>query len=251
MAVFDSDGVKINYNVGGNGNPVFLVHGFASNYKINWENTGWTQALITRSRQVVTLDLRGHGKSGKPLSPSDYSPGHMGRDIIHLMDHLEMERADLIGYSMGAWISSHLMIASPERLNAVVLGGFGDNLLTFRDRAERMAGALTTPFPDAITQPFLKTVREFSRLVGNDTRALVACTRGVYAAEIPEFSRTRRPVLIITGALDDVAGPFDRIKKLLPGAEKKIVPACDHLTALTRQAVKDEVFQFLDRHSPR
>jgi pimeloyl-ACP methyl ester carboxylesterase len=248
VAVFNSDGLNIHYDVNGSNRPVVFVHGFASNYKVNWENTGWAKTFIARGRQVVALDLRGHGKSAKPLSPSDYYPELMGGDIVRLMDHLEIERADLIGYSMGAWICSHLMISSPERLNAVVLGGMGDNLLAFNHRAEQMAGALTTPFPDAITQPFLKAVRSFSELVGNDARALAACTRGVYAAGVPEFGRTRGPVLILTGALDDVAGKPDRLAELIPGAEKIMVPAGDHLTTLTRQAAKEAVLEFLDRH---
>jgi pimeloyl-ACP methyl ester carboxylesterase len=180
--------------------------------------------------------------------PADYHPLLMGGDIIRLMDHLGIEHADLIGYSMGAWISSHLMITFPERLNAVVLGGIGDNFLTFSERSERTAGALTTPFPDAITDPFLKAVRTFSDLLGNDVRALSACTRGVYATGIPEFSRATKPVLLITGAMDDVAGQPDRIAELIPGSEKKIVPACDHLTALTRRTFKEEILRFLNHH---
>jgi pimeloyl-ACP methyl ester carboxylesterase len=248
VADFNSDGLNIYYDVKGSTRPVVFVHGFASNYKVNWENTGWSKTFIARGRQVVTLDLRGHGKSAKPLSPADYHPGHMGNDIIRLMDHVGIERADLIGYSMGAWICAHLMIASPTRLNAVVLGGIGDNLLTFHGRSEQMASALTTPFPDAILHPFLRTVRSFSDLVGNDARALAACTRGVYATGVPEFGRTRVPVLILTGSLDDVAGKPDRISELIPGAEIFMVPACDHLTALTRQAAKDAALGFLDRH---
>jgi pimeloyl-ACP methyl ester carboxylesterase len=238
----------INYDVRGDGTPIIFIHGFASNYKVNWENTGWINTFAGRGRRVVALDLRGHGKSEKPFSPADYHPALMGGDVIRLMDHLGMEKADLISYSMGAWISSHLMISFPERLNAVVLGGMGDNLLAFGDRAERVAEALLTPFPDAITHSFLKALRSFSELVGNDTRALAACTRGVYAAGIPDFSRTTSPVLIITGALDDVVGQPDRLAEQIPGAEKIIMPSCDHLTALTRQAVKEEVFRFLHRH---
>jgi pimeloyl-ACP methyl ester carboxylesterase len=248
LAVFDSGGVKINYDVGGSGNPVFFVHGFASNYRVNWENTGWFKTCIAHGRRVVALDLRGHGKSEKPLSPPDYHPGIMGGDIIRLMDHLGIAAADLIGYSMGAWICSHLMISFPKRVNAVVLGGIGDNLLVFSDRSERIAGALTTPFPDAITEPFLKTLRQFSELLGNDARALAACTRGVYAPGIPEFSQAERPVLLITGELDEVAGQPNRLAELIPGAEMKIVPACDHLTALTHRAFKEEVLGFLSRH---
>ncbi|MFH0724769.1 MAG: alpha/beta hydrolase [Pseudomonadota bacterium] len=245
---FNSNDVKIHYAVAGSGKPVLFAHGFASNYKVNWENTGWIKTVTTQGRKAVTLDLRGHGKSAKPPAPADYHPHLMGGDVIRLMDHLGIERADLIGYSMGAWIASHLMLSFPERLNTVVLGGIGDSFLTFRDRSERTVGALTTPFPDAITDPFLKAVRTFSELLGNDVRALSACTRGVYATGIPEFSRATRPVLLITGALDDVAGQPDRITKLIPGAEKKTVPACDHLTALTRREFKEEVLRFLDRH---
>lgn len=195
------------------------------------------------------MDLRGHGKSTKFPSPSDYHPGLMGRDILALMDHLQIEQADLLGYSMGAWISAHLMISSPARFNAVVLGGMGDNLLLFGNRSERIAEALTTPFPESITEPFLKGLRQFSELIGNDARALAACTRGVYSPGMPELERAEKPVLLITGDSDQVAGHPDQLARLIPGAQTIIVPGCDHLTALTRREFKEEVMRFLDRHS--
>lgn len=246
MSMLNANGNELFYFTAGTGKPIVLVHGFASNHQVNWINTGWVKWFTDRGRQVVAMDLRGHGKSEKFHSPDDYHPRLMGGDVMALMDHLGIDRADLMGYSMGGWISSHLMITHPGRFNAVVLGGIGDNLLNFDNRSEKIAQALTTPYPDQITQPFLQAVRGFADLLGNDIRALSACTRGVYKTGEPDFSGASRPVLLITGAQDDVAGAPDRFTRMIPGARKIIVPACDHLTALTRRAYKEAVIQFLD-----
>jgi pimeloyl-ACP methyl ester carboxylesterase len=248
LTVFHSDGVDINYHAAGTGKPVVLVHGFASSHRINWINTGWIDQLTRNGRQVIAPDLRGHGDSTKFYSPADYPCRLMGQDIIGLMDRLEIESADMIGYSMGAWISSYLMVRFPERFNAVVLGGIGAVIMEFHQRGEQIARALSTPYPEQITQPFLRALREFSELAGNDLRALTACARGVYSDGPPNFQSAEKPVLVITGEKDDVAGPPEKLAALIPNAQTVIVPACDHLTALTRREYQLEVFKFLDRH---
>jgi len=249
LAIFSYQGVDIAYSMAGVGDPVVLIHGFASNHHTNWGNTGWINKLVQHGKQVIALDLRGHGNSTKFHSPADYHPHLMGEDVIRLMDHLQIERADIIGYSMGSWISSHLMILYAERVNAVVLGGAGDNiLLNFNNRTESVARSLTTPNPDEKTQPFLRDLREFAELLGNDLRALAACTRGLYRAGLPELGQSSRPVLLITGEADDVAGSPYKFAELIPGAQTILVPSCDHLTALIRNAFKIEVLKFLGQH---
>ena len=119
---FDSNGVQIHYIDQGEGEPVVLVHGFLVTYVGNWGAPGITEALLTAGYRVIALDCRGHGQSGKPHDPQQYG-AEMGWDVIRLMDHLGLERAHIVGYSMGAMITAHLLVVAPERFLTATLGG--------------------------------------------------------------------------------------------------------------------------------
>jgi pimeloyl-ACP methyl ester carboxylesterase len=121
MLFFDSAGIKIHYSDVGAGEAVVLVHGFASTVEHNWGGTGWIAALSKKYR-VIAVDVRGHGLSDKPREPRSYGYANMGADVTRLMDHLGIERALLMGYSMGASIAIELMLSRPERFRAIVLG---------------------------------------------------------------------------------------------------------------------------------
>ena len=114
MAYFDSDGVQIYFEEHGKGEPVVLVHGFASRAEHNW-GAGWFDPLAQHYR-VVALDCRGHGKSGKPHDSAAYAGETMGDDVIRLMDHLGIKRTLIMGYSMGGRIVTGLLMLHPERL---------------------------------------------------------------------------------------------------------------------------------------
>jgi pimeloyl-ACP methyl ester carboxylesterase len=114
---FDSVGVRIRYIEEGWGEPVVLVHGYTSNVDAQWAQTGVLQALASRYR-VIALDARGHGSSGKPHDPTQYGP-EMGIDILRLLNHLDIARAHIVGYSMGAHIVAQLVTTHPERFLTV------------------------------------------------------------------------------------------------------------------------------------
>ena len=120
---FDSGGVKIHYLVEGRGEPVVLIHGLLASAKINWEWPGII-AELAKNRQVIALDCRGHGLSDKPASEEQYGV-KMVDDVAHLMDHLNIKKADIVGYSMGGMITMKLMVLHPERVRSAVLGGMG------------------------------------------------------------------------------------------------------------------------------
>src|SRR5437764_3063286 len=104
MPTFDSTGVSIRYEVHGEGRPIVLVHGFASSFERNWNNTGWVQFLTGHGYQVIGLDVRGHGSSEKLYRPEAYTTEQMSGDLLLLLDHLSIAQADLMGYSMGGGI---------------------------------------------------------------------------------------------------------------------------------------------------
>src|SRR5271170_3312252 len=120
---FDSDGVTIHYDVLGSGEPVILIHGLYASAKINWEMPGIT-AMLARNFQIIALDCRGHGQSGKPQAEGAYGT-NMVEDIVRLMDHLHIAKARVAGYSMGGMIAMKLAVTHPDRVSSVVLGGMG------------------------------------------------------------------------------------------------------------------------------
>jgi pimeloyl-ACP methyl ester carboxylesterase len=120
---FDSGGVKIHYEIVGNGAPVLLIHGLDSSATLNWGVPGII-AELARDHMVVAMDCRGHGQSGKPTAAGSYGL-NMVADVLRLMDHLHIAKAPVVGYSMGGMIAMKLAIMHPERVSLAVLGGMG------------------------------------------------------------------------------------------------------------------------------
>jgi pimeloyl-ACP methyl ester carboxylesterase len=141
VASFQSDGVEIAYEVTGEGAPVLLIHGFASNARVNWRDTLWVKTLAGAGHRVIAHDNRGHGQSEKLYDPADYGADEMAEDARRLLDHLEIAQADVIGYSMGARLTALLAIAHPDRVRRAVLGGLAANMIRGLDGSETIAKA--------------------------------------------------------------------------------------------------------------
>ena len=120
---FDSDGVKIHYVVEGQGEPVILIHGLYASALTNWQFPG-IMGELAKHYQVVALDCRGHGQSGKPTEEGAYGV-KMVEDVVRLMDHLRIAKARVAGYSMGGMITMKLLTLHPERVSSAVVGGMG------------------------------------------------------------------------------------------------------------------------------
>ena len=120
---FDSDGVKIHYEIQGTGEPVILIHGLHASAQLNWGAPGII-ADLARHYRVIALDCRGHGQSGKPMKEGEYGEKMVG-DVVRLIDHLHLPSAHLVGYSMGGMVSLKLAATHPERVRSAILGGMG------------------------------------------------------------------------------------------------------------------------------
>src|SRR5436190_11906301 len=96
---FDSNGVKIRYVTEGTGVPVVLIHGWMGDSTTWGRDKSGTKLKPPDGFQVIALDCRGHGKSDKPHDPAKYGP-EMAADVVRLLDHLKIEKAHLVGYSM-------------------------------------------------------------------------------------------------------------------------------------------------------
>ena len=125
MLSFHNGSVEIAFIDEGEGEPIVLVHGFGSTAGTNWVYPGWVSALTKAGRRVVALDNRGHGASSKLYDRAEYSLDIMAGDVRALMDHLNIERADIMGYSLGSRNSCRVALHHPERLRSLIIGGLG------------------------------------------------------------------------------------------------------------------------------
>ncbi|MBS0332025.1 MAG: alpha/beta hydrolase [Proteobacteria bacterium] len=252
MANFQSDGVTIAYDdiaPAVTQGTIVLIHGFASNRNEGWKRTGWYTAFERRGYRVVALDQRGHGESGKPHEPEAYAREQMAADVLNLMDHLGVERADVFGYSMGTRTALELAVAQPGRVNHLVLGGVGGKFLEPRedDAADRMSEAMLTDDPATITEPMLRSFRQFADEQGEDRKALAAMTRMRNIPFDPDaLAELTVPVLVVAGAGDTGAGDPDGLARAFPNGRGKTIPGCDHFSAIPHALTKAAVFDFLE-----
>lgn len=252
MQSFDSDGVTIAYLDAapqeGAGDPVLLIHGFASNHAVNWVNTLWVRTLSQAGYRVVALDNRGHGESEKLYDPEAYGSDLMAGDARRLLDHLGIERADVMGYSMGARIAAFLALDDPERVRSLLIGGLGLHLVEGRGLPDGIAEALEAPPGAPAPNPTAAAFRAFAEQTRSDLRALAACMRGSrQTLSRAEVSAIETPTLITVGTLDTVAGPAAGLAALMPDARVLDLPNRDHSTAVGDKLHRQGVLNFLER----
>jgi pimeloyl-ACP methyl ester carboxylesterase len=245
---FDSDGVRIAYIDEGQGEPILLIHGFASNVATNWINPGWVSALSAAGRRAIAYDNRGHGESEKLYDPATYGAPAMAEDGRRLLDHLGIERADVMGYSMGARIAAFLSLAHPERVRSVIFAGLGINMVRGMVGSGPIAKALEAPSIDDITNDTARSFRAFAEQTGSDLKALAACMRGPrekIAAD--ELATIGLPTLVAVGSEDVIAGSGAELASLINGAQFLDIPRRDHMKAVGDARFKQGVLDFLSK----
>jgi pimeloyl-ACP methyl ester carboxylesterase len=248
MPSFHNGAVEIAFLDEGEGDPILLVHGFASSKGVNWVYPGWVSDLTKNGRRVIALDLRGHGDSSKLYDPAEYSIEILAGDVIALMDHLKIERADIMGYSMGGRTTAYLARYQPERLRSAILGGIGIGLIKGGGPGENVAEALEAPSLDDMTDPVGRTFRAFADQTRSDRRALAACLRGSRRLMTEqEAAGITVPVLIAVGTTDEIAGSADELGKIIPGSQVLNIANRDHMRAVGDKVYKAGVLDFVSR----
>jgi len=213
---------------------------------VNWVLPGWVSTLTGAGRRVIALDLRGHGQSSKLYVPEDYHSAIMAEDVRALLDHLGLDRADVLGYSLGARVTSYFALKHPARVRAAVLGGLGFKLIEGVGLPETIANALEAPSSMAVSNAIGMTFRRFAEQTGSDLRALAACIRGSrQTLTREEVASIGLPVLIAVGGRDQVAGSPHALAELIPGAQALDIPDRDHMLAVGDKVFKQGVLKFL------
>ena len=246
MPSFHNGAVEIAYLDEGEGDPILLVHGFASSKNVNWVYPTWVSELKKNGRRVIAFDNRGHGDSGKLYDAAEYEIGIMAADIVALMDHLRIERADVMGYSLGSRMTAVMALREPQRLRSAILGGIGIGLIEGGGPGENVAEALEASSLDDVTDPVGRTFRAFADQTRSDRRALAACLRGSRRLMTrQEAGAIKVPALIAVGTSDEIAGSAQALGKIIPAAEVLDIPNRDHMRAVGDKVYKTGVLDFL------
>ncbi|HTR12878.1 MAG TPA: alpha/beta fold hydrolase [Roseiarcus sp.] len=255
MHHFSSDGVHIAYidmpPAGHDkGEPILLIHGFASNHRVNWISPRWVDTLTKAGRRVVALDNRGHGASQKLYAPAHYRADLMARDAANLLAHLGIERADVMGYSMGARIGAFLTLARPAVARSLILGGLGEHLVRGYGLPAGVAQAMEAPSLADLADPTQRMFRAFAEQTKSDRAALAACIRGSRQSLTPAaVARIAAPTLIAVGTRDAVAGDGHKLAAMMRNAETLDIPGRDHNVAVGDKVFKAGALAFLERRA--
>jgi pimeloyl-ACP methyl ester carboxylesterase len=242
---FDSDGIRLHYELHGpeSGTPILAVHGFASDYRLNWVGTRWQETLTNAGFRVIGLDCRGHGHSDKPHDPAAYGTEIMAADVIRLLDDLDIPAAAYLGYSMGARIGLQVAMDHPARITRAVLGGIGTAGAINRSDAIARAFLAGDPTDDPVAQTFYRFA---SARPTNDLRALAACIQGLKPVADPaRLARITTPILVVVGDRDDIAHGAPELIELIPTAHLVTIAGRDHMSAVVAREFKQAALEFL------
>jgi pimeloyl-ACP methyl ester carboxylesterase len=262
---FDADGVRLHYLEQGAGPPVVLLHCFAGDVESQFVATGFFSALALDHR-VLGLDLRGHGRSDKPHDPRCYG-AELARDVVRLLDHARIERAHVVGYSMGAHVAAQVLVLAPARLVTATLGGAcgrrhwtpEDDARVAREADEleqgRMRAQILRLWPCDRPLPTEEEIAARARryLAGKDVRALAAARRANPGQVVTDaqMAVVTVPTLGIVGSDDPYVASFRALAAVMPALSLTVIPDATHASAAARPQFASAVRAFIAAHASR
>ena len=237
MPYAHNQGIRIYYEVEGEGPPLVLLHGLSGSFE-QWHQAGYVEALKS-DNQLILIDARGHGASDKPHDPEAYKMALRVSDVIAVLDDLNINKAHYLGYSMGGWIGWGIAKYAPERFHSLIIGGadpyerdpeepnfwlelFKKGMDAYLAALEPMFGKRWTPEGKAMA-------------LANDLEALIALTSVRERLGFEDILPTiTMPCLLFVGeAAGEYAGAKECIKHM-PNATFVSLPGLDHIEACFR-----------------
>jgi len=244
MNSIELNGTQIAYLDQGEGHPVVLIHGFASNARTNWFGTGWMKTLTDAGYRAIALDNRGHGDSAKFYDEDAYSLELMAGDVSGLIETLDLTQPHVMGYSMGSRITTMLAHSRGEILGKLVLAGNGYNMIEGGLDTSEVRDALLAETIEATKPGTGKDFRVFAEKAGNDLKALAACIRG-RTIDRSVFEALGNETLVIIGDEDDIAVGGEKLADLMPNGRFEPIPKRNHMNAVGDKVYKEKVLEFL------
>jgi pimeloyl-ACP methyl ester carboxylesterase len=257
-AFFDSAGVRIHYRVWGKGDPIVLIHGFTASIDTNWVRPGVVDKLDDDFK-VIALDLRGHGKSDKPHDPAVYGD-EMAMDVVRLLDYLKIDKAHVVGYSLGGFTTLKLVTMHPERFLSATLGGAGwrspsesggvDGLAESLESGNGIGPLMVALTPAGQPPPSPEQIKMINQMLmtTNDPLALAAVIRGMGELSVAEevVRKIEVPMMAVIGEIDPLRAGVDLLDKMMPEEDVEVVvlPGKDHMTAIADPALAQSVHAF-------
>ncbi|MFT3947049.1 MAG: alpha/beta hydrolase [Agriterribacter sp.] len=232
------DNTKIYYESSGKGKAVVLVHGFIVNSN-SWKKTALYKDLLATGYRVIILDLRGNGRSDKPHDSTAYANDAEAKDIMLLINKLNIKNYTAIGYSRGSIITARLLVLD-KRVNAAVLGGMGTDF-TNPDWPRRIMFYRALKGEDV---PGLEAVVENIQKQNLDRTALMWMQRYQPSTSIAVLNKVKQPILVICGDKDSDNGSASDLVKVFKHALFKTVPG-DHGGAYHTPEFSANVISFL------
>jgi pimeloyl-ACP methyl ester carboxylesterase len=241
-----TDGVRIAWEITGEGAPILLVHGFGSDRVQNWRAPGWYDTLAKAGYAAVALDCRGHGESDKPHDTAAYGESIMVDDIALVMRAAGIRRTAIMGYSMGGSLTLQVCHRFPAQVSCAIIGGVGEVYFTRSNgwRAAIADGILADE--RAPLSPVQKMFRNFAHQRGKDALALAACMRSPRTPpNRDELAAIATPALVVCGETDEVSGPAQPLAAELGNGRAVTIPRRDHMLTVGDKLYKQAVLEFL------
>lgn len=240
MPIAEINTTRIAYSLEGQaGAPVLVLSNSLGTTRDMWQ----AQAVLQREFRILRYDTRGHGESAVPAGP--YTIDQLGRDVVSLLDHLEIAQAAFCGVSMGGVTGQWLGVHAPERVSRLVVANTAARVGTeqaWRDRAALVRAQGLGPIAQAtparwFTPDFIETCSDrvgalLDTLQGLSPEGYAACCEALATADLrTDISRITVPVLVVAGLHDPVTTPADAdfIAGQIPGAQRVDLPA-SHLS---------------------
>lgn len=238
------DGTRIYYQVKGSGKAVVLVHGFIVNGE-SWKRTQLYNDLLNAGYQVISFDMRGNGRSDKPHQAEAYEKDAESKDIMGLMDHLKVKEYIACGYSRGSIIASRLLVLD-KRAKAAIIGGMGDGFTDPEWPRRIMFYKALNGEPVKELEGMVKYVKDS----GLDQQALCFLQKEQPSVTPQVWATVKKPVMIICGDKDPDNGSPEKLAKMIPNAQLKIVPG-DHNNTLRTAPYAEAAMAFINQQSAK
>jgi len=257
---FDSNGVEIKYLLIGEGAPVLLIHGFAASAVTNWAKV---IRILSRDHQIIAIDNRGHGGSDKPVGEEHYGD-EMIHDSIRLLDHLGIEKAHIVGYSMGGYITAKMLAMYPERMLSATIAGAGwgkeksireatlDELADAIDGDRSVAPLFNKLLPNGKARPGIEMkVINFLIMFSNDPDTLASVARGMkqHTLTKEEIEKIDVPTQLVVGSADPIGKAAEAWVEIRPDHRIIIIDGANHMTTIRRPEFVQAITEFVDAES--